>query len=152
MSVIVSVDSTGDAGSATAAIQLAAREARYRDCPLIAMTAYSGESLPSAPAARPMGSLQTQEDARASAEVLLRGAVGAALGDEAGQVQHQVIRGQTGRQFLAAARAARAELIVLAARSSLSVLLGAVNQHVLRNAPCPVMVVPDGSAGLGEAQ
>jgi nucleotide-binding universal stress UspA family protein len=39
-----------------------------------------------------------------------------------------------------------AQLIVLAARGDarMARVLGAVSQHVLRNAPCPVLVVPDG--------
>lgn len=40
MTVVVGVDESGYSG---AAIQLAAREARYRDEPLIAVMAYSGE-------------------------------------------------------------------------------------------------------------
>ena len=42
------------------------------------------------------------------------------------------------------ARAAGAQLIVLAGRGDTAVarVLGAVSQHVLPNAPCPVLVVP----------
>jgi nucleotide-binding universal stress UspA family protein len=150
MSVIVSVDSTGGLDSAAKAIRVAAQEARYRETPLVAMTAYSSESLPAAPAARP-GSLKVADDERASAEAMLRSAVGSALGAEAAHVGHQVIRGLTGRQFVAAARAARAELIVLAARGSVSLLPGAMSQYVLRHAPCPVLVVPDGVVPDGGA-
>jgi nucleotide-binding universal stress UspA family protein len=42
---------------------------------------------------------------------------------------------------------AEAELIVLGPRGTLSALLGAVNQYVLRHAPGPVLVVPDSLAG-----
>jgi nucleotide-binding universal stress UspA family protein len=42
------------------------------------------------------------------------------------------------------ARSRNAELVVLATRKehAPSRLLGAVSQYVLRNAPCPVLVVP----------
>jgi nucleotide-binding universal stress UspA family protein len=45
------------------------------------------------------------------------------------------------------AREIDAQLIVVAARSDTPVarVLGAVSQQVLRNAPCPVLVVPDSS-------
>jgi nucleotide-binding universal stress UspA family protein len=41
----------------------------------------------------------------------------------------------------------RAQLIVLSTRgeATMARVLGAVSQHVLRHAPCPVLVVPDGS-------
>ena len=94
MTVVVGVD--GSAGS-QAAIRLAAREARYRTAPLMAVMAYSGE-----------------------------------------------------RALVEAARAVRAQLIVLSTRGEATVarVLGAVSQHVLRHAPCPVLVVPDGSKNL----
>jgi nucleotide-binding universal stress UspA family protein len=144
MSVIVSVD--GSASSA-AAVRVAAQEARYRDSQLVAIAAYSGEILPSAPAGRPVGTLRTPQDERDSVELMLRGTVGAALGEDAGQVDHQIVSGQAGRRFLAAAKQANAELIVLGLRSGLSTLPGSVSQYVLRHAPCPVMVVPEDSAG-----
>lgn len=142
MTVIVSID--GSAGT-RAAIRLAAREASYRDCPLVAVTSYSGESMLGARATRPVATLRTLADDRADAETMLREAVDEALGDEAGQVQRRVIRGLAGRRFVEAAQDAQADLIVLAARGSMSLLLGAVSQYVLRHAPCPVLVVPDGS-------
>ena len=50
-----------------------------------------------------------------------------------------------GRALVTVAREADAQLIVLAARgdAAMARVLGAVSQHVLRNAPCPVLVVPD---------
>jgi hypothetical protein len=56
MTVVAGVDG---AGRSRAAIQLAAREARYRDTPLIAVMAYSGERALGAPAAQPVASLRT---------------------------------------------------------------------------------------------
>jgi nucleotide-binding universal stress UspA family protein len=53
-----------------------------------------------------------------------------------------VVAGTAGRQILETAREARAQLIVLATRGSVSLLLGTVSQYVLRRAPCPVLVVP----------
>jgi nucleotide-binding universal stress UspA family protein len=150
MTVMVSID--GSAGT-IAAIQLAAREARYRDCPLVAVTSYSGENARATPAAlpaplAPLAPSQFMPAAEeAAAETMLRDAVDEALGDEAIKVERRVVRGLAGRRFVEAARDAHAELIVLAARGSMSFLLGAVSQYVLRHAPCPVLVVPDGSSG-----
>jgi nucleotide-binding universal stress UspA family protein len=146
MTVIVSID--GSAGT-IAAIQLAAREARYRDCPLVAVTSYSGENARTAPAVlpAPLATSQFMPEEEAAAETMLRDAVDEALGDEAIKVERRVVRGLAGRRFVEAARDAHAELIVLAARGSMSFLLGAVSQYVLRHAPCPVLVVPDGSSG-----
>jgi hypothetical protein len=36
-----------------------------------------------------------------------------------------------------------AQLIVLAARHGITRVLGTVSQYVLRNAPCPVLTVPE---------
>jgi nucleotide-binding universal stress UspA family protein len=41
------------------------------------------------------------------------------------------------------ARRANAQLLVLAERSGAATLLGTVSQHVLRKAPCPILIVPD---------
>lgn len=144
MTVMVSID--GSAGT-IAAIQLAAREARYRDCPLVAVTSCSGENPRAAPAAPLAGSQFTLAEEEVEAETMLRDAVDEALGEEAIKVERRVVRGLAGRRFVEAARDAHAELIVLAARGSMSFLLGAVSQYVLRHAPCPVLVVPDGSNG-----
>ena len=61
---------------------------------------------------------------------------------QAERVQLRVVTGTAGRQILETAREARAQLIVLATRGSVSLLLGTVSQYVLRRAPCPVLVVP----------
>ena len=142
MSVIVGVD--GSAGS-RAAIRLAAQEAGYRDAKLVAVMAYNSDRALGAPAARPLATLRTTDDERSIAESSLRDALKAALGDRAGDVDMRVVVGLAGRRLVDAAREASAELIVLAARGTMSLFLRTVSQYVLRNAPCPVLVVPDAS-------
>ena len=147
MTVVVGVD--GAHGS-DAAIRPAAREARYRNAPLLAVMAYSGETTLGAPAARPVATLRTAEDERVIVEETLRDAVRDALGDQAGEVEYRVVAGIAGRALVEAARTADAELVVLSTRGEggVSRLLGAVSQYVLRHAPCPVLVVPDASKDL----
>jgi nucleotide-binding universal stress UspA family protein len=139
MTVVVGVD--GSAGS-QAAIRLAAKEAQYRQARLVAVMAYSGERVLGAPAGQPVATLGTRGDERAAAESSLREAVTEALGSQADQVELRVAAGTAGRQLVEAARDIGAQLIVLATRSSMSVVLGTVSQYVLRKAPCPVLVVP----------
>jgi nucleotide-binding universal stress UspA family protein len=142
MTVVVGVDGPGS----YAAIRLAAQEARYRAAPLLAVMAYSGERALGAPAARPVATLRTAEDERVATDAMLRDIVRDALGDRAGDVACRTVAGLPGRALVAAARDVDAQLVVLAARSDARVarVLGAVSQHVLRSAPCPVLVVPDG--------
>jgi nucleotide-binding universal stress UspA family protein len=146
MTVVVGVD-----GSARghAAIRLAAQEARYRAAPLIAVMAYSAERALGAPAARPVSTLRTAEDERVVTEDMLRDAVRDALGDDAGYVECRAMSGLPGRVLVDVARTVNAQLVVLTARGETAVtrVLGAVSQHVLRHAPCPVLVVPDASTG-----
>lgn len=147
MTVMVCVD--GSAGS-HAAIRLAAQEARYREAPLMAMMAYSGDRVLGAPAARPLATLRTADDERASTEAALLDIVRDALGAEADAVECRVMAGLPGRAIVEAARSANAQLVVLASRADATVarVLGAVSQHVLRHAPCPVLVVPAASQAL----
>jgi nucleotide-binding universal stress UspA family protein len=137
--VLVGVDGSD---SSRAAIVLAAREARYRNAPLIAIQAYSGERVLGAPAARPASALRTHEDERTDAECRLRDAVLDALGDQAEGVELHALLGLAGRRIVETARWVNAQLIVLTGRGSTSMLLGTVSQYVLRKAPCPVLVVP----------
>ena len=139
MSVVVGVDGTE---ASCEAIRIAAEEARYRHSPLIAVMAYSAERTLGAPAGRPAATLSTGGDARAAAESSLRNLVIKALGKQADHVELRVVAGIAGRQIVDAATQARAQLIVLATRGSMSMLLGTVSQYVLRKAPCPVLVVP----------
>ncbi len=146
MSVVVGVDGTE---ASCAAIRLAAEEARYRQSQLIAVMAYSGERTLGAPPGQPVATLSTGGDEWTAAESSLRNLVIEALGKQADHVELRVVAGIAGRQIVEAAREARAQLIVLATRGSMSLLLGTVSQYVLRKAPCPVLVVPAGAAGIG---
>jgi nucleotide-binding universal stress UspA family protein len=142
MTVLVGVQ--GMAGS-RAAIRAAAEEARFRNTNLVAVTAYSAEHAAAAPAGHPAGSLRTSTEQRAHAESVLQDATLEALGVDAGQVELRVVQGVPGRSLVEAARTVGAELLVLATRVDgvLSWLLG--SQYVLRNAPCPVLLVPEHS-------
>jgi nucleotide-binding universal stress UspA family protein len=147
MTVVVGID--GSAGS-RAAIRLAAQEARYRTATLMAVMAYSGERTLGAPATRPLATLRVVEDERTLADETLRDLVRDALGPQADDVEYRTVPGAPGRALVEAARAVRAQLIVLSTRgeATMARVLGAVSQHVLRHAPCPVLVVPDGSKNL----
>lgn len=136
--VLVGVD---DSDAARAAISLAAQEASYRKAPLVAVRAYSGERPLGAPTVRPLPVQRTAEDERTEAESYLREAVREALGDQADGVEVLAVLGLAGRKIVETAQRINAQLIVLAARGSPS-LLGTVSQYVLRKAPCPVLVVP----------
>jgi nucleotide-binding universal stress UspA family protein len=143
MSVVVGVDGTA---ASCAAIRIAAQEARYRQAPLIAVMAYSGQRTLGAPAGQPVATLGTVRDERSTVESSLRDLVTEALGNQADHVELRVVAGTAGRQIVEAAREVRAQLIVLATRGSMSMLLGTVSQYVLRKAPCPVLVVPAGAS------
>lgn len=149
--VLVGVD--GSAAS-RAAIAAAAREAAYRSAPLIAIQAYSGEQLqrselpPGAPGTDLVSSRPDAEDERRATESCLRDAVRDVLGAErAARVQVQAVLGLAGRKIVETALQVNAQLIVLATHGSRSMLMGTVNQYVLRRAPCPVLVVPAQPAG-----
>jgi nucleotide-binding universal stress UspA family protein len=139
MSVVVGVD--GSAASRKA-IRLAAQEARYRQAQLVAVMAYGRERVLGAPAAQPVATLTTVDHERSAAESSLREAVVEALGNQADHVELRVEAGTAGRQLVEAAREIRAQLIVIATRGSMSMLLGTVSQYVLRKAPCPILIVP----------
>jgi nucleotide-binding universal stress UspA family protein len=47
------------------------------------------------------------------------------------------------RGLVHVAQTVNAQLIVLAARQGIARVLGTVSQYVLRNAPCPVLTVPE---------
>jgi nucleotide-binding universal stress UspA family protein len=83
------------------------------------------------------------------AESALRSAVREALGPEEETVEEHTVTGVPGRALANTARPVNAQLMVLATRGEHAArLLGAVSQYVLRNAPCPVLVVPQASKGL----
>ena len=139
MTVLVGVKRSADS---RAAIRLAAQEARYRDTTLIAVMAYPAERGWS-PAVRPGAEQLTRADDRAVAENLLREAVSDALGDAADEVERWVVADLAGRALVRVAQTVNAQLIVLAARQGIARVLGTVSQYVLRNAPCPVLTVPE---------
>jgi nucleotide-binding universal stress UspA family protein len=139
MTVVVGVKRSADSRSA---IRLAAQEARYRDTTLIAVMAYPAERGWS-PAVKPGATSLTRADDRAVAEDLLREAISDALGDAGERVEHRVVADLPGRALVHAAEIVNAQLVVLAARRGIAGVLGTVSQYVLRNAPCPVLTVPD---------
>jgi nucleotide-binding universal stress UspA family protein len=143
MTVVVGVD--GPLGS-FAAIRLAKQEAAFRGGGLAAVMAYISESTLGTPAARPIATPKALDEQRKTAESALRQAVTDALGSDDG-VALQVEAGTPGRVLVHAAQDLDADLVVLATRKehAPSRLLGAVSQYVLRNAPCPVLVVPEAS-------
>jgi nucleotide-binding universal stress UspA family protein len=108
--------------------------------------AYSANPALGAPAA-PVATLHTADEIRRSAESALHDAVTDALGDQASRVEQRAMPGMAGRNLVEAARSFRAGLLVLAGRGGASVLPGSVSQYVLRKAPCPVLIVPDGGLG-----
>jgi len=139
MSVVVGVDGTE---ASCAAIRVAAQEARYRQAPLIAVMAYNADRTLGVRAGPPIAALGSGGDQRSTAESNLRNLITDALGAQADHVELRVVAGIAGRQIVEAARERGAQLIVLATRGSMSLLLGTVSQYVLRKAPCPVLVVP----------
>ena len=143
MTVVVAVD--GSPGS-YAAIRVARQEALFRSSTLVAVMAFGGETVLSSPPARASSRMNTTEQ-RAVTEATLRQVVRDALGDDAAEVDTRVIQGVPGQALVQAAREADAQMVVLAARSdsAMSRLLGTASQFVLRNAPCPVLVVPAGT-------
>ena len=153
MTVVVGVKRSSDS---RAAIRLAAQEALYRDTTLIAVMAYPAERGWS-PAVRPGAERLTRADDRAIAEDLLREAVSDALGDAGERVEYRIVAvaDLAGRALVHVAQTEDAQLLVLAAREGIARVLGTVSQYVLRNAPCPVMSVPEAdidSRGLEAAQ
>ena len=153
MTVVVGVKRSSDS---RAAIRLAAQEALYRDTTLIAVMAYPAERGWS-PAVRPGAERLTRADDRAIAEDLLREAVSDALGDAGERVEYRIVAvaDLAGRALVHVAQTEDAQLLVLAAREGIARVLGTVSQYVLRNAPCPVLSVPEAdidSRGLEATQ
>ena len=138
MTVIVGVDSSE---ASKAALRLAAQEARWRQAPLVAVSAYE---LPLGPVGGfPGGAMHTKGEEQATAEAELRATVDHELRDDAGQAKVRVSAGLAGQVIIEAAREAQAELIVLAAHPGRSVVPGTVSQYVLLKARCPVTIGPD---------
>lgn len=141
MTVVVGVDGSPHS---YAAIRLAKQEADYRGTGLAAVMAYTSDSALGTPAARPLATPSAPDEQRQVSESTLRQTVTEALGADDG-VELRVVAGAAGRALVQEARTLGADLMVLATRKERapSRLLGAVSQYVLRNAPCPVLVVPE---------
>ena len=138
MSVVVGVDSSG---RSHAALQAAVQEAEYRRAPVVAVMAYTSQPAAGTPAGRPLATTRATDE-RAVAESKLRSEVETALGEAAKDVELRTVAGLAGRGLVETANQVGARLIVLATRSSITSILGTVSEYVLRNAPCPVLVVP----------
>jgi nucleotide-binding universal stress UspA family protein len=147
MTVVVGVDGSPDS---YAAIRLAREEAKFRNARLVAVMAHGSESAFGAPAARPLSSPRSPQEQNKIAEATLQQAVKEALGGEDGEVELRAVMGLPGRVLVETARTVNAQVMVLATRRERapSRLLGPVSQYVLRNAPCPILVVPEASKGL----
>jgi nucleotide-binding universal stress UspA family protein len=137
MTVVVGVDNSP---ASKAALRLAAQEARWRQVPLVAVTAYEPPIGPVG--GYPQAAKHTETEERASAEAELRATVDDELGDQASQADLRISAGLAGRVIIDAARQTRAQLVVLAARPGKSAMPGTVSQYVLLKARCPVTIVP----------
>jgi nucleotide-binding universal stress UspA family protein len=68
---------------------------------------------------------------------------------------YRIVADLPGRALVHVVQTVNAQLLVLAARQGIARVLGTVSQYVLRNAPCPVLTVPEAdidSRGLEAAQ
>jgi nucleotide-binding universal stress UspA family protein len=142
MTVVVGVD---DSAASKAALRLAAQEARWRQAPLVAVTAYEP---PLAPAGGyPAAAKHTEGEERATAEAALRATVEDELGDQAAQADLRISAGVAGRVIIETARQTHAQLVVLAAGAGKPAIPGTVSHYVLLRARCPVTIVPTDGTG-----
>ena len=137
MTVVVGVDNSA---ASKAALRLAAQEARWRQVPLVVVSAYEASLGPVG--GYPAAALQTEGEKRASTEAELRATVDDGLGDQAGEARLHVSEGLAGHVIIEAARKTHAQLVVLAARTGKPTVPGTVSQYVLLKARCPVTIVP----------
>jgi nucleotide-binding universal stress UspA family protein len=126
------------------ALRLAWQEARWRQQPLVAVTAYE-PPLGTPGGGFPAATMHTASEERKTAESALRDTVHDELGDHSGQADLRVSAGLAGRVIIDTARQTSAQLIILAARAGRPVLPGTVSQYVLLKSECPVMIVPSES-------
>jgi nucleotide-binding universal stress UspA family protein len=138
MTVVVGIDNSA---ASRAALRLASQEARWRQEPLVAVSAYE-PPLGNPAGGFPAGAMRTDSEDRATAETALRDTVHDELGDQAGQADLQVSAGLAGRVIIDTARQTDAQLIILAARAGKSVVPGTVSHYVLLKSKCPVTIVP----------
>ena len=140
MTVVVGVDNSKASG---AALRLAAQEARWRQAPLVAVSAY--EPPRGAVGGFPSAAMHTEGEERASAEAALRATVNDELGDQTGETDLRISAGLAGRVIIETARQTHAELVVLSAHP------GMTTEYVLLKARCPVTIVPSEAAGEEKA-
>lgn len=138
MTVVVGVDNSP---ASRAALELAAQEARWRQAPLVAVSAFE-PPLGTAVGGYPAAAMHTEGERKATAESELRAAVDETLGGQGIQADLRVSAGLAGRVIIETARQTNAQLVVLAAHPARSVLPGTVSQYVLLKARCPVTIVP----------
>jgi nucleotide-binding universal stress UspA family protein len=142
MTVVVGVDNSA---ASRMALRLAWQEARWRQQPLVAVTAYE-PPLGTPGGGFPAAAMRTDSEERATAETTLRDTLHDELGDQAGQAGLRVSGGVAGRVIIDTARQTNAQLIILAARAGKSVVPGTVSHYVLLKSKCPVTIVPGESA------
>jgi nucleotide-binding universal stress UspA family protein len=143
--IVVGIDGSEHA---RAALRFAAEEARLRGARLLAVHAWT--FIPPAPIGEPgmiaipagdlAGDLQAE---RAAAEATLDRAVREALPDTTGlQLERLLVEDEAGQAIVEAAKEADLVVVGTRARGTLArALLGSVSEHVLRHAPCPVVIV-----------
>ena len=143
--IVVGVDGSEHGA---AALRFAAEEAKLRGATLVAAHAWSFTPPVALGApdlmAVPAGNLAEELDAdRAAAERLLGEAVESALGADPGvPVERVLIEDAAGEGLVTAAEGADLLVVGTRGRGSLAqALLGSVSDHVVRHAPCPVVIV-----------
>ncbi len=121
------------------ALDWALDEARSRHCRLRAVTVWSWDGIESTNAAG------SPAEARHRAEEVLHRSLDSALGASLEpEVERLVVQGRPSEQLCTAAL--DAELLVMGSHGHGTVhdaLVGSTSLHVLRHAPCPVVVLPD---------
>jgi nucleotide-binding universal stress UspA family protein len=137
MTVVVGVDNSP---ASKAALRLAAQEARWRQAPLVAVSAFEPPLGP--PGGFPAAAMQTEGQQRDVAEAELRETVSTELGDQAAGANLRIAAGLAGRVIVETARETHAQLVVLAARPGRPSVPGTVSQYVLLKVRCPVTIVP----------
>jgi nucleotide-binding universal stress UspA family protein len=135
MTVVVGVDNSK---ASRAALRLAAQEARWRQAPLVAVSAY--EPPRGAVGGFPGAAMHTEGEERATAEAALRATVNNELGNQTEGTDLRISAGLAGRVIIETARQTNAELVVLSAHP------GVTTEYVLLKARCPVTIVPSEAA------
>jgi nucleotide-binding universal stress UspA family protein len=114
MTVVVGVDNSP---ASRAALELAAQEARWRQAPLVAVSAFE-PPLGTAVAGYPAAAMHTEGEQKAAAESELRAAVDETLGAQGIQADLRVSAGLAGRVIIETARQTKEDEQDSGARSS----------------------------------